>query len=368
MELMNKKRDFHGLLHSQDDQEQPLKRINFLSLSWVVADFSSPNLLAHFETFIRPVVREEVETKVVANNPRQSCSLRTSQHEAEFVVGGGGTKMVKLKLCFLNKLPSTIFTSNDIESDNGERLQIALMDVTDDYNHKIVGAAHPLSSLLVEVVVLDGEFDGERAQWSVEDFERGIVTPRLGGRPYLDGNDKRIRLKKGVLWINNLSFIINSKRTRTGSFRLGVKVIDDEILDNNSSPRIIEAVSNSFKVMEHRSKGNNKHHRLRGEDEVWRLKGISKNGQYYKRLSFKGIQTVESLVKAYKRDPRYLRKLLGDRVPDKTWKTIEFQVIEFHAEAMGGAEVADQNQTFLDELEDDCSQMLSWNKLIPKPK
>ena len=55
-------------------------------------------------------------------------------------------------------------------------------------------------------------------------------------------------------------------------------------------------------------------------------------------------------------------QLLGDRVPDKTWKTIEFQVIEFHAEAMRGAEVADQNQTFLDELEDDCSQMLSWNK------
>ena len=163
--------------------------------------------------------------------------------------------MVKLKLCFLNKLLPTIFTTNDIESDNGERLQIALMDVTDDYNHKIVGAAHPLSSLLVEVVVLDGEFDGERAHWSVEDFERGIVTPRLGGRPYLDGNDKRIRLKNGVLWINNLSFIINSKRTRTGSFRLGVKVIDDEILGNNNYLRIREAVSNSFKVMEHRSKG-----------------------------------------------------------------------------------------------------------------
>ncbi|XP_022961502.1 calmodulin-binding protein 60 G-like isoform X2 [Cucurbita moschata] len=252
MELMNKKREFSCLLHPHDDQEQMQpspKRINFLFLSWFVAEISSPNSLAHFETFIRPVVREEVETKVVANNPRQACSLRTSQHEAEFVVGGGGSKMVKLKLCFLNKLPSTIFTSNNIESDNGERLQIALMDVTDDYNHKIVGAAHPLSSLLVEVVVLNGEFDGERTQWSVQDFEKGIVTPRPGGGPYLKINAERIRLKNGLFSINN-SFNVNSKRTRTGRFRLGVKVIDDEILGNNSYPRIIEAVSNSFRVRE----------------------------------------------------------------------------------------------------------------------
>ena len=157
--------------------------------------------------------------------------------------------MVKLKLCFLNKLLPTIFTTNDIESDNGERLQIALMDVTDDYNHKIVGAAHPLSSLLVEVVVLNGEFDGERTQWSVQDFEKGIVTPRPGGGPYLKINDERIRLKNGLFSINN-SFNVNSKRTRTGRFRLGVKVIDDEILGNNSYPRIIEAVSNSFRVRE----------------------------------------------------------------------------------------------------------------------
>ena len=60
-----------------------------------------------------------------------------------------------------------------------------------------------------------------------------------------------------------------------------------------------------------------------GEDEVWRLKGISKTGQYYERLSSEGIRTVESFVKAYKRDPRYLRK-----VANKTQKnTISFIII-----------------------------------------
>ena len=58
-----------------------------------------------------------METKVTAI---------ATQLEADDVVGGGGSEMVKMKLCFLNKLLSTIFTTNHTESDNGEPLQIAL--------------------------------------------------------------------------------------------------------------------------------------------------------------------------------------------------------------------------------------------------
>lgn len=52
-----------------------------------------------------------------------------------------------------------------------------------------------------------------------------------------------------------------------------------------------------------------KHHPPKGEDEVWRLEGIGKDGKYHKRLSSKGIKNVCVFIKAYKRDPGSLRKV-----------------------------------------------------------
>lgn len=54
---------------------------------------------------------------------------------------------------------------------------------------------------------------------------------------------------------------------------------------------------------------NKKHHPPRGEDEVWRLEGIRRNGEYHKRLSSQGILTVDNFVTAYQMNYRSLRKV-----------------------------------------------------------
>ncbi|XP_038880521.1 calmodulin-binding protein 60 D-like [Benincasa hispida] len=291
-----------------------------------------PQSLAYVENFLRPLIREEVEAKVKAHIKRftcQSCSksstrLKDVAEDDAVIVGGGGGfgKTNNLKLRFVNKIPSTIFTTNDIEAENGEELQVGLFDIA--ANYYIVDATHPLSSALIEVVVLDGEFDDEEVI-TRSDFYKSVVSQRLGERPLLVGDGKRFRLKNGVSSITNVFFTRNSSRTRTKNIRLGLRVIHDS---NDNCPTIQHAVSNPFRVKDHRVQLNKKHHPPRGEDEVWRLEGIGRNGEYHKRLSSEGILTVDSFVKAHQRDYRSLRKLLGNRLSDKKWKAMVNHALE----------------------------------------
>ncbi|XP_038879774.1 calmodulin-binding protein 60 D-like isoform X2 [Benincasa hispida] len=361
--------DKNSLFHPQNDQQlhnQTTSRYSTFPSGFGVGDHEvlCPQSLAYVENFFRPLIREEVEDKVKAHNNLitcQSCSnsstrLKDVAEDDTVIVGGGGFgKTNNLKLRFMNKIPSTIFTTNDIEAENGEELQVGLFDIA--ANYYIVDATHPLSSVLIEVVVLDGEFDDEEVI-TLSDFYKSVVSQRLGERPLLVGDGKRFRLKNGVSSITNVFFTRNSSRTRTKNIRLGLRVIHDS---NDNCPTIQHAVSNPFRVKDHRVQLNKKHHPPRGEDEVWRLEGIGRNGEYHKRLSSEGILTVDSFVKAHQRDYRSLRKLLGNRLSDKKWKAMVNHALEYvptiiptsdptsfeqnlvQNEAMEGVEVGNQN-------------------------
>lgn len=193
----------------------------------------------------------EAKVKAHFNLSSQSCSnsstIKKDVGEDPTVGGGGGSgkENNNLKLRFKNKVPSTIFTTNNIEAENGKPLQVELFDVT---NNTIVDTAHPLSSAWIEVVILDGEFDDEKAiTHSI--FDKSVVSQRLGERPLLIGGGKRFRLKNGVSSITNLSFTTNSSRTRTKNIRLGLKLLHES---NNNYPTIQYAVSNPFRVKDHR--------------------------------------------------------------------------------------------------------------------
>ncbi|KAE8653349.1 calmodulin-binding protein 60 B isoform X2 [Cucumis sativus] len=289
----------------------------------------SPNSVAYVENYFRPMIREEVEAKINArfnvSTNYQSCSNSSTSREgvlgedrAVVIVGGGRLRtenQQQLKLRFTNKVSSTVFTVNDIEAENGEELRVELFDAVND---RIIDATHPLSSASIEVVVLDGEFnDGEAITQS--DFNRSVVPERLGERPLLVGRDKRFRLEKGVYSITDLSFTRNSSRSRTKKICLGLRVTQDS---NNNYPTIGHTVSNPFRVKDHRGQLNKKHHPPKGEDEVWRLEGIGRNGEYHKRLTSHTILNVDDFLKAYQKDSRSLRKWLGNRVSEKKWKSM----------------------------------------------
>ncbi|XP_022961548.1 calmodulin-binding protein 60 A-like isoform X1 [Cucurbita moschata] len=280
------------------------------------------------ETLLRVMVRDAVEKTVepyLILDQSSSRSLTVNYQTGEEDVGESRT--VKLKLRFMNKIPPVIFTNDDVEAENGEPLRIALFDPT---NCNDIDPTDPLLSALIEFVVIDGEFDStqrdDEVHWSVDEFKKGILIEREGKRPLLVGNDLRVGLENGVAVIKHLRFTDNSSWRRSKTFRLGVRIIDNDILAKY--PRIGEAISKPFRVMDNRGQVIKKNHPPKGEDEVWRLKGIGKDGKYHKSLSSKGIKSVEEFKNAYKKDSRSLRKLLGNKVPNKTWKAMVDNALE----------------------------------------
>ncbi|XP_011659742.1 calmodulin-binding protein 60 G isoform X2 [Cucumis sativus] len=232
------------------------------------------------------------------------------------------SKTLKRRLFFLNSFPSVIFTNNEIKSEDGEPLKVAICDTT---NCNSIVSTSPLSSVQVELCILPGEFDSsnrrdEETPWTSSYFNTSILTPRDGKRPLIIGNDRQVYLKDGVGFINNLIITDNSSWMKSKKFRLGAKITDERIPAGFG--RIGEAVSQPFRVMDQRGEVNQKHHPPRMDDEVWRLEGIAKYGIYHKNLSSQGIKTVGDFLKAYHQNnnPNTLRTMLGKRVLDKTWK------------------------------------------------
>lgn len=115
----------------------------------------------------------------------------------------------------------------------------------------------PLSSAQIEFFILDGDFASGRQQneicWTLSDFKKSIQSPRKDKRPLLIGSDTTFYLKNGVGDINNLIVTDNSSWMRSRKFCLGVKIKDDNILAQ--FPRIGEAVSQPFRVMDQRGEG-----------------------------------------------------------------------------------------------------------------
>ncbi|KAM1576934.1 hypothetical protein ACFX10_033179 [Malus domestica] len=268
---MNFKRQLSG----EDGKEfefpvpEPKRRLTFTN---VVRDaMPDARLNGVLERSIQRIVRDELERRI----PSFMASPRPS-NESGSASGGSG-----LQLRFINKLPTTIFTGSRVEAQNGEPLQIELVDAS---TGAIVHSG-PLSSLKVELFVLNGEFGSDdQEDWTEKELNTKIV--RKGGQKALsDGLAARVVAK-----------------------------VPSEV-------RIREATSEPFVVKDHRGELYKKHHPPHPNDEIWRLEMISKDGAFHKRLYEKGISNVEDFLQSYMKDASSLRNVLRG-ISNKIWDTI----------------------------------------------
>ena len=136
-----------------------------------------------------------------------------------------------------------MFTGTRIEGEDGSAIKVALIDAATEE----VVRYSPESCAKVEVVVLEGDFDGDEGEnWTVEEFKNNIVREREGKKPLLTG-DVHLYLKDGTGSVGEISFTDNSSWTRSRRFRLGARVIG-----NYDGARIREAKTESFIVRDHR--------------------------------------------------------------------------------------------------------------------
>ncbi|CAI0459699.1 unnamed protein product [Linum tenue] len=270
-----------------------------------MADFASS-----MEPFLRSVIRDEVEKTVAQLLSRRPSfgSSRTSFQESGVKKG--------LALHFVNKLPSRIFTNGRIEAEDGNPVRIVLLDAASN----AIVTSGPLSSLKIEIVVLDGDFGSDdREDWCAKDFDGSVIKEREGRRPLVAG-ELSVVLKHGVGRISDVVFTDNSSWQRSRRFRLGARAVQRG--DSKEAVRIREARSEPFVVKDHRGELYKKHYPPKLGDEVWRLERIAKEGAFHKRLSANGISTVKEFLKAYVVDQTTLRSILGGGISNRIWDSI----------------------------------------------
>ncbi|GAV61521.1 Calmodulin_bind domain-containing protein [Cephalotus follicularis] len=277
-------------------------------ISHVMRGLSVDEIMSRMEPFIRKVVREELE-RVILPFTYSSASVCCSPCLNQIEPSG---KRADLQLLFVNKLPHTIFTGSRLESEEGGPVKIVLFNP----NTNAVVTSSPLSSIKIEILVLDGDFGSDdQANWSEKDFGTNIVSQRVGKRPLLTGN-RRITLRDGAGAIGDVVFTDNSSWTRSRKFRIGARAVQKIA----SELRIKEARSEAFIVKDHRGELYKKHHPPSLNDEIWRLEKIAKDGTLHARLAKYEVHTVKDFLQLQETNPNFLCRILC--TSKKNWDTI----------------------------------------------
>lgn len=147
-----------------------------------------------------------------------------------------------LKLKFLDLISPPVFTGTRIEGEESS-LKVSLVD---DLTGQVI-CSGPESCAKVEIVVLEGDFDGDDGDnWTADEFKNNIVREREGKKPLLTG-DAFLYLKEGIGWVSDISFTDNSSWTRSRKFRLGARLVD-----SFEGISVREAKTESFIVRDHR--------------------------------------------------------------------------------------------------------------------
>ncbi|XP_062202540.1 calmodulin-binding protein 60 A-like isoform X2 [Phragmites australis] len=214
------------------------------------------------------------------------------------------------KLSFVNSLSDEIYTKRKVRAAGGDLIKIRV-SVS---NQQGSDSPHLLSAK-VKIVVLDGDFNADNHDgWTPEEFSNHIVRPRDKVGVVLTG-DTELNLRNGEAYLENATFVDNSRFTRSGKFRLAVSLIDD------LGVRVQEGITEPFIVKDRRGEGSKKRDIPRLDDEVFRLKKISMNGVYHKALKQSGIPTVKHFLRLYHKDANALRNVLSN-ASQLVWTTI----------------------------------------------
>ncbi|KAL6847423.1 hypothetical protein ACP4OV_023276 [Aristida adscensionis] len=257
-----------------------------------------------FGSMVQKVVSEEVEKAMFRQFSAPAAPPRLLM---------GCTQRPRYQLVFLNGL-KPVYTMMKLESDDGTAIKVALVERLENNQTNIVRFGH-LSSAKVEVVALHGNFNARNEEsWTTEEFEKHIVSGREKSAQLLTGN-LMLKLSGGEAFLESATFTDNSSFTSTKKFRLGLRLV------NPAGDRVLEGVTDPFRVKERRVEGFEKHYPPKLGDEVWRLEKIGKNGAYHQALSNNGIDSVQKFLQAYMKDEERLKQIFS-KMPQSTWKSI----------------------------------------------
>jgi hypothetical protein len=142
-------------------------------------------------------------------------------------------------LCFLNALSQPVYTQKNVTAEDNSGIKVAMFEG----NTKVTSGL--LSKVKVEILVLRGDFNNCRDNWTGEEFDAHIVQGR-------DGKD----LVLGTAWLSNgevehsqIRFPEGSCRTPSRKFILAARVCKSEKM----AVRVHEAIMKPVTVLDRRN-------------------------------------------------------------------------------------------------------------------
>ncbi|CAI9757478.1 unnamed protein product [Fraxinus pennsylvanica] len=202
------------------------------------------------------------------------------------------------KLKFIGEVSDPVYTGSEIEGKEGTDVKVALVDdVTED-----TVDSGPESSATVEILILDA---GD------ENFDNSIII--ANNKPHFR-KPVYVNLEKGICILpKNVKLGHNSAWIKHCKCRLGARVVQ-----KFDGSRIKEASTESFTVLDKRSKLYEKHDQPSLFDDVWRLKNVGRIGARRNRFRENYISTVQEFLFLLSVDPQRLQKIFG--AGHSTWK------------------------------------------------
>ncbi|KAI7741869.1 hypothetical protein M8C21_027948 [Ambrosia artemisiifolia] len=275
------------------------------SLASAIGEVVKINFIQNFCTVLEPMLRKVVKEEVEIGLRRtlsfsNSNALRFKSLEPS-----------TMQLKFRKRLTLPIFTGTKILDEDGNPLEIYLVDIRNNQESTFSG------TIKLQIVVLDGDFPSADNNniWTSDDFDKNIVKERRGKRPLLAG-EVSVTMKDGVVFLGDIELTDNSSWIRSRKFRIAARVVQA------SSHELVvrEAMTEAFVVKDHRGELYKKHHPPMLEDEVWRLEKIGKDGAFHKKLAAKDINTVQDFLRLSVVNEPKLRMILGLGMSDKMWE------------------------------------------------
>ncbi|XP_047318202.1 calmodulin-binding protein 60 A-like [Impatiens glandulifera] len=240
--------------------------------------------LKYFENSIRKPVKEGIEQQ-----------LQNYQNPANWIplVGSLIQTPRDLELRFLQEVPQTIWTGEQIQGQGHCSIEVALYDVATDTRI----TSGPEASAKLEIVIIDGCFDVH--DWTNEAFNQNVIRNKEG-KNLLKG-DVSVRLRNGKASIDSLHIVHRHDYMKVKKMRLGAKCVDTW-----EGIRVKEAKTEPFIVKDKRL--IKKYEEPRLTDKVSWLKNIGRAAK--KSLAAKNIITVKDFLTQYNLNPEMLKETL----------------------------------------------------------
>ncbi|VAH82943.1 unnamed protein product [Triticum turgidum subsp. durum] len=167
----------------------------------------------------------------------------------------------KYQLRFVNRVRNDYYTQEQIKSEDGNLLKVALYD-----ENNLVVTSGPLSSASVEVVLLHGDFNADgQDYWTSQEFSACLVHSQSVEEPPALGGDRVLALTHGEADVGNVSFQISSFHARTGKFKMGVEI------KNVREESVQQGITSPFLVRVRQGEESS-HHRITSPEALLRVR------------------------------------------------------------------------------------------------